>query len=116
MVVELEELATLLDLLVVTVLSERRLLLEAAVAVSKTSLEQVAVLVAETVLTVMERVLVDLAQQVRVSLVELVLHPRMVLLVAVAVLLKQVKVDITDQTLVQQEVETDTHLPSLVLQ
>ena len=109
------ELVTLLDLLVATVLSERRLLLEAAVAVSKTNLDNQVVLVAETVLMVMERVLVDLAQQVRVSLVELALQPRMVLLVAVAVLLKQVKLDITDQTLVQQEVETDTHLLSLVL-
>ena len=63
----------------------------------------------------MERVLVDLAQQVRVSLVELALHLRMVLLVVAAVLLKQVKVDITDQTLVQQGVATDIHLLSLVL-
>ena len=83
--------------------------------VNRINLDNLVDLVAETVLTAMERVLVDLAQQVKVSLVELALQLRMVLLVVAVVLVKQVKVDTTDQTLVQQEVATDIHLLSLVL-
>jgi hypothetical protein len=89
--------------------------LEAVEVVNRINLDNLVDLAAETVLTAMERVLVDLVHQVKVSLVELVLHHRMVLLEVAVVLVKQVKVDTTDRTLVQQEVATDIHLLSLVL-
>tara|TARA_B100000614_G_C14342801_1_gene409596 strand:- start:200 stop:472 length:273 start_codon:yes stop_codon:yes gene_type:complete len=83
--------------------------------VNRINLVNQVVLVAVMVLTEQVKDLADLAHQVKDFLVDMVLTNRMVLLVVVAVLVKQDRMVTTDLTQDLQEVVTDLHLLSLVL-